>query len=196
MSLSITEQKFKGSDTKIVVRDGRLVLMTFPNNMRMKNLALHMTQEGNAKGEDEYPALVKKYVRMRDEEHIVDAIETPAITLSQLPTQKFAIDPSRQKSEPPAPWQIRETGNEAQPEKQVLADLLEAARQAEMALSAARETLHHANVDFSEAEGCAEAAWKAFNEALRGSLPDDTKVVGIALNNGFFEMLQKMGGTE
>lgn len=230
MSLSSTEQKFKGGEIKLVVRDGRAVLMTLPATMTMKNLALRMVQEGNANGESEYPALVRKYAALRDEMLSGGAAPAPEVVeqlsvenggyaidkqpnifykdeafvgeaVAELPTPNAdgvvskalvtAADmlrnfiPSRPRphqSEPLAPWQIPDEGKEEQSEKQVLADLLEAARQAEIALAGVREQYHHISVELAEKKDCAEAAWKAFNEALRASLPGDTNVFGVSLN--------------
>lgn len=248
MSLTMTEQKMNGGATKLVVREGRRVLLTFP--LEMRDLAEEMVSSGeHCDDESEYPSLIEHYsLEMAKREppglphakdveikpHIITAAEVlenfepirPKTfrlekVVEQPPVENggYAIDPSRHppyipakeflaefkplghaggaKSEPPAPWQIPvpDAGNEVQPEKQVLADLLEAARQAEIALATARETLHHARVDFKGAEDCAEAAWKAFNEALRSSLPEDSNVKGIVMSGGIIELLSNMAAS-
>ncbi len=191
MSLSITEQKIKGGHQVLMVRDGIRRLMAFPPTMR--DLALQMCLEGNEVSETQYPELVAKFAKKREAQNKKTSL--PPMVEEHIAA--FYSPPAEPKAaaEPPAPWQIPDAGNENQSEKQVLADLLEAARQAEIALAEACETLHHARVDFKGAEDCAEAAWKAFNEALRSSLPEDSNVKGIVMSGGIIELPSNMAAS-
>ena len=185
MSLSVTKQKFKGDVTKIVVRDGRGVLMTLPPSDQMHRLALKMAQEGNEKGESGYLALVHKYTDLRDKllsdpARVDDTSKIPPIVLGNVTTEDVEKAQATIKEKLADAFKSVTGVVTAQPP--TLAELLEAARQAEIALAEVREQHHHICVALNDKENGANSAWKAFNEALRASLPDDNRVFGVSLN--------------
>jgi hypothetical protein len=261
MSLSVTEQKFKGGETKAVVRDGKVVLMTFA--LEMKSLALKMAQEGN-EGKLSYPELVNRFSKLRErwkkngvevgyppqpfntvpaeaqsshevvepppaplpvgggvQGHCAPAIISspspevtngpegakvvPANSLNEIgrevsrigvslgvaftqavesaaAAEKARVD-ELAKSRVPDHAQESVPSEPKQPEGVDVDDwlgaLLSLAKDAEIALAWRRGEFSKAKAELAEAEGAAHKAWKAFNQALRASLPEDSAIQGV-----------------
>lgn len=97
MSLSITQQNVKGGDQALFVRDGRVVLMTFPLTMRA--LAQDMCLEGNDLDEEQYPALIKKYRAKVDAQEKLSATPAPGSTDAVMQRLKKRIAATQDEAE-------------------------------------------------------------------------------------------------
>lgn len=199
MSLSITQQNVKGGGQALFVRDGRVALMTFPLTMRA--LAQDMCLEGNELDEEQYPGLIKKYRAKVDAQEKLSATHAPvqhlrdvitpismgdsAALRSALAAEKARVD-ELAKNKLPKTMPVKTP----KPPDDLLVTLLTDAREAEIELVFRKGEYVKAKNEMAKAEELAKVAWTAFNEALRLSLPEGTRVKGISISTGFIEALE------
>lgn len=165
MELTITQQMIKGGSEVLMVRLGKRPLLSFP--LHMGGVANTMIDEALKIDENDAAdliALVKKFSELKERHD--DADVKPAPAPRKQPEPKPA--PSAIVTKPPRPTDV-----------DILAELLDCARQAEIQAHAAAEELERANITFTEAERRADLAWQAFNEALHAALPVGTRILGI-----------------
>jgi len=195
MSLSITQQKIKGRTEVLMVRDGHTALMSFPLDMR--SLANEMCIEGNDLDEEQYPALVRKYQGKRGDLAYKQAKQAPAAAPA---TEKRANWVTPTPIQPEAPQPVHMMGVEIvsanetttvgewlqspasapsdQPDDP-LATLLKTACEAEKRYLEADAKYKQAMIEHAEAANAATVAWEVFNDELRASMPDVSRLIGV-----------------
>ena len=163
MELTITEQRIKGGTEVLMVRLGKRPLLSFP--LHMGGVANTMIDEAltiDEKDGADLIALVKKFSELKERHDDADVKPTPRKQPEPKPAPSVVVAPPKRPTE-----------------VDMLAELLNCARLAEIQMEAAVDDLERADNTFKEAERRADLAWQAFNEALHAALPVGTRILGI-----------------
>ena len=205
MNLTITQQKIKGGAEVLFVRYGTMRLLSFPLSMR--KLAEAMCAEGAHMDYADAPVLVKSYTDQRGElarKQAEPAWPSPPPTNKHKEaapvTEKHTnwVPPTPIQPEAPQPvhmmgveivsanetttvgeWLQSPASAPSDQPDDPLATLLKTACEAEKRYLEADAKYKQAMIEHAEAANAATVAWEVFNDELRASMPDVSRLIGV-----------------